>query len=108
MIKIKIHSVVDVITNSSTVIYTYQDGSEKPVRELIEEIFKLSNITENIDDVFEFGLEGGFEDENDRDDDRLEPDTYLIIKTKDSKYEYLSNLIERVLNSITADGRYDG
>jgi len=55
--KLNFHSVVDVITNSSTVIYTYQDGCEKPAKELIDEMLKLSGETEKkANDIFYFGV----------------------------------------------------
>lgn len=57
MIKVKIHSVVSEITNSSTVIYTYQDGSVKPAKELINEMLKLSGVEDKTaDDIFYFGV----------------------------------------------------
>ena len=57
MFSFKLHSVVDVITNSSTVIYTYQDGSVKPAKELINEMLKLFNVTDKTaDDLFYFGV----------------------------------------------------
>ena len=57
MIKLKLHSVVDVITNSSTVIYTYQSGSIAPTKELVNEMLKLSGITDKTaDDVFYYGV----------------------------------------------------
>lgn len=49
-IKLKIHSVVDVITNSSTVIYTNQGFSVEPAKEMINEFLKV------------FGVEGTWED----------------------------------------------
>lgn len=57
MIKLKLHSVVDVITNSSTVIYTYQNGCVEPAKELVNEMLKLSGITDKTaDDIFYFGV----------------------------------------------------
>lgn len=57
MFKIKIHSVVDVITNSSTTIFTYQNDSIEPAKELIDEILKLAGITDKkADDIFYFGV----------------------------------------------------
>lgn len=53
--KIKIHSIVDVITNSSTVIYTYQN-STKQAKELVEEVLKLCEIDKTPDDIFWFGV----------------------------------------------------
>lgn len=55
MIKLKIHSSVDVITNSSTVIFTYQNSIQE-VKELVEEIIKLTSETDlTADDVFFYG-----------------------------------------------------
>ena len=57
MIKLKIHSLVDVITNSSTTIYTYQAGSISPVKELVQEILTISKITDKSpDDIFYYGV----------------------------------------------------
>lgn len=57
MIKLKLHSVVDVITNSSTVIYTYQDGSVDPAKALVNEVLKLQGITDKTaDDIFYYGV----------------------------------------------------
>lgn len=56
MLIIKLHSVVDLITNSSTVIFTYQD-SVTETKSLVSEILKLSGDTEsNPDDVFWYGV----------------------------------------------------
>lgn len=55
MIKVKLHSSVDVITNSSTVIFTYQNSTEE-VKELVAEILKLSDTPDlTPDDVFYYG-----------------------------------------------------
>lgn len=57
MFKFKLHSVVDVITNSSTVIYTYQNGSVDPAKELINEMLKLVGVTDKTaDDLFYFAV----------------------------------------------------
>jgi hypothetical protein len=54
--KFSIHSIVDVITNSSTVIYTYEDGCEAPAKELIDEMLKLSGESDKkSDDIFYIG-----------------------------------------------------
>jgi len=51
------HSMVDVITNSSTTIYTYQNGCEAPAKELINEMLKLAGENEKTaDDVFYMGV----------------------------------------------------
>lgn len=57
LIKLKIHSIVSEITNSSTVIYTYQDGSVGPAKELINEMLKLSGVLDKkAEDIFYFGV----------------------------------------------------
>jgi hypothetical protein len=52
MIKIKIHSFVDLITNSSTTIYVYQQESIPVLKELINEILALCNESYKCDDIF--------------------------------------------------------
>lgn len=75
MIKIKFHSIVDVITNSSTVIFTYQD-SVTQAKELVAEVLKLSGVEDKTpDDLFHYGI---FCDEDqyleDIDDDEIPED----------------------------------
>lgn len=50
--KLKIHSIVDLITNSSTVIFTYSEGSLPALKELVNEMLKTFGKTETFDDVF--------------------------------------------------------
>lgn len=50
--KINIHSVIDIITNSSTEIYTYSDGTIEPLKKLVNEMFKIHGIDKTFDDVF--------------------------------------------------------
>lgn len=54
--RVKLHSMVDVITNSSSVIYTYSDGALNPVKELFQEMFKVFGVDENVDDVFDIQI----------------------------------------------------
>lgn len=51
-IKIKLHSSVDLITNSSTVIFTYSEGSLQAVKDLVNEILKVFEKEETFDDIF--------------------------------------------------------
>ena len=61
-IKLSLHSIVDLITNSSTVIFTYSEGSLDAVKALIDEIIKVfsSDISQykglTVDDLFYFGI----------------------------------------------------
>lgn len=50
---IKAHSIVDVITNSSTVIYTQaKEGSIETVKEIINSLLKLGGSDKTADDLF--------------------------------------------------------
>lgn len=51
-ISIKIHSVTDLITNSSTVIYTYSEGSLQSVKDLVNVMFQTLNYDYTFDEVF--------------------------------------------------------
>lgn len=51
-IRVDIHSMVDVITNSSTVIYTWATGGTNQVKELINAILKASGSDKTSDDLF--------------------------------------------------------
>lgn len=54
----KIHSVVDVITNSSTEIYTNIGSSaEKVVRSLLTSLLKATAVPETVDDCFEIEID---------------------------------------------------
>lgn len=51
-IAIPIHSQTDIITNSSTTIYTYSDRSPAACKEMIDAIFVAFGIPKKCDDVF--------------------------------------------------------
>lgn len=53
-IKFKYHSVVDVITNSSTTIYTNSDGCIGPAKELVQEFLNTMEIEKSVDEIFYF------------------------------------------------------
>jgi len=50
--KIRVHSVTDLITNSSTTIYTNSLGSIDACKEMIDEFFKALGVDKKCDDVF--------------------------------------------------------
>lgn len=54
--KIKLHSMTDLITNSSTVIYTYSDASLGACKDMIDEIFRVSGVDKKCDDVFSLSI----------------------------------------------------
>jgi hypothetical protein len=51
--QIRIHSITDLITNSSTTIYTYQNNSEKVFHKLMDEIFKALGTKYKSKDAFD-------------------------------------------------------
>lgn len=54
--KIKIHSSVDLITNSSTVIFTYSEGSLESVKSMVNEMLKVFDKKETFEDLFYAGV----------------------------------------------------
>lgn len=70
----KVHSVVDVITNSSTTIYTQAtEATVKSFRNLINAILDIAGSTVRADDLFIF---------------RLVPDMYRLIDAMEESGEY--------------------
>lgn len=54
--KLKIHSVVDLITNSSTIIFTYSEGSIPALKELVNDMLLVFERAETFDDIFYIDL----------------------------------------------------
>ncbi len=55
--KIPLHSVIDIITNSSTEIFTFSDNTIEPCTELLQEILNLLGIEEKVEDLFTLKIE---------------------------------------------------
>lgn len=97
-IKLNFHSMVDVITNSSTTIFTYQDGI-KEAKELLQAVFDLSGETRKVDELFYFDV---FLDDIDRytefiDENEDEYDIKNYPKEWREQKRYIENIIEKVL-----------
>jgi len=60
MIKIKLHSITDLITNSSTVIFTYSKGCVEPLKEMFAEIAKTFGITKSFDEMFDIVIAANY------------------------------------------------
>ena len=56
LIVLDLHSAVDVITNSSTTIYTYEWGCEGPAQDLIDEVLRLQGSDKKWSDVVYMGV----------------------------------------------------
>ena len=81
MITIQFHSITDIITNSSTTIFTYSGASVQACREMIDEIFNILDVDKKCDDVFRltvladnYTYEEYLENDDDDDDDEDEDD----------------------------------
>jgi hypothetical protein len=57
---IRFHSVVDVITNSSTTVYTWADkDADKRAKEILGDLMKVFGVTGEVDDYFDVQLVAG-------------------------------------------------
>ena len=133
--KIKLHSSVDLITNSSTVIFTYSEGSLPAVKELVNEMLKVFGKEETFDDIFwgavlpeKYNLGQKIPDnykelefqyikgeipkqdwmENCEEYDYYNGDTSLHLIPKDEKYSDLVNKLLKYLYSTDHEAVYDG
>lgn len=71
--KVKIHSMVDVITNSSTVIYVQNHGKTiELAKALINDILKVAGNEKTADDLFEFKARANQENIKEKIDDNWE------------------------------------
>jgi hypothetical protein len=101
MIRLKIHSIVDIITNSSTVIYTYQNGCVNPAKELINEMLKLSG--ENAlkaEDIFYFGVFCDTEKYMDNIPDDLEDCPKITASYGTEKYKEQSKVLDEWFENL--------
>jgi len=101
MFKLNIHSIIDVITNSSTVIYTYQNNI-KEAKELLQEILDLMGEDKKVNDLFnittfldDIEYYTNYLEELEEDDVEL-PENYPTEGWKEQK-KYIENIIEKVL-----------
>ena len=95
--KLNVHSVIDLITNSSTEMFVDYSGSIEPVKELVNEFLKAEGSTLHCDDIFEIKLIDTYTDEEwDEDSEGPSEIQFTVIN---EKYENLAKLIEGVLFS---------
>ena len=138
MIKFKVHSVIDVITNSSTEIYSWYDGSVSACKEMINEFIKTFGIEDKTaDDIFYIDVfldSYDYTDFMDKDTKEIEQmikdvlcgkikkpqgfidaeksynknGNYFYIEPKSEDYKSLVDAIKKLLNSPTYDAYYNG
>lgn len=117
-IKIKVHSSVDLITNSSTTIFTFSEGSVDAVKELVNEMLKVFNEPyKKFDDIFYAGVFADeyydCYDENDEEyeEDFIEEIKMKVLKGEIEKPEWMSNFEDEertgtVLEIMPKDEKY--
>ena len=99
---VALHSVIDLITNSSTEMFMDFSGSIEPIKDLVNEFLKINGSDKTCDDVFNMTIIPSWAE------DHLS--TYLCIlpthpevlhiETKDPEFEQLGNLIRNLLDSV--------
>lgn len=100
---LKVHSEVGLITNSSTVVYTWATrGTLKATRELINGILKIAGSDKTCDDLFDMKLVKGEEYGSPFEDSNW---TYTIRLTDKQGNELKS--MKALLGSIDGDGFND-
>jgi len=106
-IAIPIHSIIDVITNSSTEIYTNTHSkSIEYAKDLINEILDAAGSDKTADDLFEFEI---IEDEEHDPNDWncMSAENTLKITSKGDSEKPL-NLLNKLQNIFSQEAHYDG
>jgi len=106
---LKVHSFVDVITNSSTEMYIDYSGSIEPCKKMINEMFKACGSDKTCDDVFDLTLRNTNYEDLVKWDEDFDPEApwkedecspaEVHIKVKDPQYEELAKLVISFLES---------
>jgi len=111
-IKLKLHSIVDLITNSSTVIYTYSHGCDVVLEKLFNELRDVFNIKESINDMFYISTlcddDGYYSylseklDNDDWENKELEisEELLLILKDENADWKALSNAVNEAKEDV--------
>ena len=100
MFKVNFHSAVNLITNSSTVIFTYQN-SVNECKDLVNEILKLCGIKDKTaEDVFYYGVYHSAEEYSNRyvdEDEEEEEEEHVEQQREELTVESVNRTIEAVL-----------
>lgn len=102
---IRTHSVVDVITNSSTVIYSQaDDGTISSVKDLINALLKIGGSELTADDLFNFELDSEGENYDGY------QDVALVVTVKiDNEYAKIAaNILNKLDDLFYHEANYDG
>lgn len=93
--KIPLHSIIDIITNSSTEIYTFSDNTIEPCTELLQEILILLGREEKVGDLFNLSIMPKLDGFNSYIEYELEYES-----------EELHELFEEKLKGLEGDDKY--
>lgn len=85
-VRVPLHSVIDLITNSSTEIFVYSENSVEPAKELINEILKLQGIDKKCEDLFDI---------------RVTVDEYQVEQAIEYGYEFDDEEREGLLENLS-------
>lgn len=108
MEKIKVHSVVDLITNSSTTIFTDYLGSVKVFKELVTEFIKVAGMETTFDDMFIVKVMGSdycydrYFDRLDDDDEEIN-DPFLIAYMAEENWQNRNKMFDDLFNDVIND-----
>lgn len=97
MVQIPIHSLTDLITNSSTVIYTYSDNCVEAMEAMVDEFFEAFGVGKKCSDVFKLVVM--LEDDYDC---IYEADSYRdIVPEQFTKHDEMKSLLKQVRSGET-------
>jgi len=102
-LKIPIHSMIDLITNSSTEIFVTSDSSVKPAKELLTELLKINGSDKTCDEVFTLTVEVDNERLADFLADQMEEydeELWNKLGLEDASWQETDNIISKYLEDI--------
>ncbi len=108
-VKIRIHSFIDVITNSSTEIYVRADESTVgAVKELVDVLLAAAGSDKKADDLFDFKLVRDVEDEEADEYDYY--DIQLLVTAKDGLHESVraAQILSNLSGLFSVEAEYNG
>lgn len=110
-VKIAIHSLIDLITNSSTEIFVDCTNSVQPAKDLLQELLELNGSDKKVDEVFDVTLEEDYNNLSDYIEYYLEEDeAYDTIienyKINEGEYSDREKEIDKLIKDYQA-GKVD-
>ena len=105
-LKIKVHSVVQIITNSSTVIYTQADeGTIISLKEMVNALLKIGGSELTADDLFTFELDSDGEESYGGNSDIV---LNVTCKSDNEHAILAAKILNNLDNLFNHEAEYDG